>query len=372
LIIVALVTIFFLLVRFGVTAINFLSRPYLPVSETVHTEKISILIPARNEAATLPQLLQSLRNQSYQNYELLILDDHSTDNTRRIAEAFAADDERCRIISGEPLPEGWLGKNWACHQLAGQANGDFFMFLDADVSVHSHLINSALSLAKAQKLTLLSVFPDQIMLTWGEKLIVPIMHLLLLSLLPLHWVKNLRFPGFAAANGQMMFFNAADYLRHGFHQQVRHLIAEDIRIMYHVKKAGLQGSVLLANRLIMCRMYTNLQEGIRGFSKNFVAGFGNSIIGSLFFAGLISVGYISLFTEEFQEFSGTFIDLPALLPAALCLIFSIRLMISHMSHQPGWQNLYLHPWQMLVLTAIIFQSIFQKITHTNQWKGRRI
>ncbi|MEO6149940.1 MAG: glycosyltransferase, partial [Mucilaginibacter sp.] len=103
------VTLFFIVLRFAVTLFNFMSNPKLPHIAHQHRNKVSILIPARNEENDIITLLQSILQQNYQNYEVLILDDNSTDGTYRVCSDFADAHPQFKVIKGEALPAGWLG-----------------------------------------------------------------------------------------------------------------------------------------------------------------------------------------------------------------------------------------------------------------------
>jgi chlorobactene glucosyltransferase len=105
-----------------------------------------VLVPARDEADVIGETISRLLSQNYPRFEVIVLDDRSTDGTREQARQAAAGDSRFRVISGEPLPNGWLGKNWACHQLAGQAKGEILIFTDADVRWKSEALSAVIHL----------------------------------------------------------------------------------------------------------------------------------------------------------------------------------------------------------------------------------
>ena len=203
-IIVISIVFFFIILRFTVTLFNFLSNPKLHRVAKHYTDRVSILIPARDEGENILTLLQSIHAQDYHNYEVIILDDNSSDDTYRLCADFAEQHSKFKVIKGDSLPADWLGKNYACYQMAQQAKGDFFLFLDADEKVHHGLINSAIHRMYLRKLTLLSLFANQEMQTPGEKLVVPLMHYILLNLLPLQLVYLVKHPSVAAASGQFM------------------------------------------------------------------------------------------------------------------------------------------------------------------------
>jgi len=353
---------FFLILRFVVSLFNFLSDPKLRRTAIHHQHLVSILIPARDEEDNIIPLLQSIADQDYRDYEVIILDDGSSDHTYQRCANFAAKHDGFRVIKGQPLPPDWLGKNYACYQLAQQAKGEYFLFLDADEKVEPGLINSALHRMQLRKLALLSLFTNQEMRSTGEQLVVPLMHYILLNLLPLQLVYLVKNQAVAAASGQFMLFNAEVYRANQWHAQVRGKVVEDVEIMRAVKAGGHNGEALLANNLISCRMYENYGEAVQGFSKNFLAAFNYNIFAFIIYLLLLTGGPLIVI-----------MTLNSNLIVFMCgLILLTRIMISLLSGQNVLRNLILHPLQMLSLTAIGFLSVQQYLTKTTVWKGRKV
>ncbi|RZK20831.1 MAG: glycosyltransferase [Pedobacter sp.] len=352
----------FLVIRFSVTVFNFLSNPKLPRTVKHYQDKVSILIPARNEEENIIYLLESIKNHDYSNYEVIVLDDDSTDNTYDLVAQFSKDNQKFRVVKGKPLPADWLGKNYACHQLAALADGKYFLFVDADESIKKGLINSLIDRTEIGGLALLSVFTNQVMISIGEKLTVPLMHFILLNLLPLRLVRYAKNPAFAAASGQCMFFNAKKYRENQWHEQVKYQVVEDVEIIKLVKHKEYNAEALLGNSLIYCRMYKSMTESLNGFSKNLLAGFGNNILILLFYLLLVIVGPVILILN----FNADLLVLP------ITLIVLSRMMISYLSGQNVLINLILHPLQMLFFLVISFISIQKHIFKKGTWKGRTI
>ncbi len=353
----------FLLLQVAVTVYNFISKPLLKKKQQDHSSAfVSVLIPARNEERNIGNLLSALSLQQYDDFEIIVLDDNSNDHTAEIVIEQSNHNNRIRLIKGTTLSQHWLGKNWACHQLALEAKGDYFLFLDADVNPHPNLIASLIGEAAEKKLTLLSVFPDQQMETIGESCVVPLMNYILLSLLPLKFIFSKGNVSFSAANGQCMFFNARDYRENLFHQQVKEKVAEDIEIMKIVKTKSRAGETLLANGLISCRMYSSGNEAILGFRKNILSIFGNSIFFLLTFLLLSVFAYIPIIM---------FATAPVIL-LMLCGVLLIRILISVISNQSSFKNIILHPLQMLMLVFISVLALISKSNKNATWKGRRI
>ncbi|MDF2433396.1 MAG: hypothetical protein JWP44_3027, partial [Mucilaginibacter sp.] len=275
--IVISVTLFFIVLRFSVTVFNFVSNPKLTRVAKSYNDLVSILIPARNEAGNISLLLTSIHQQDYKNYEVIIYDDNSTDRTYEICSAFADSHPFFSVIKGGKLPGEWLGKNYACHQLAKKAKGSYLLFLDADDVVHKNLINSAVHRMRINKLGLLSLFTNQVMQTFGEKVTVPLLHFLLLNLLPVRLVFLTKSAAVATACGQFMLFDAPIYRENNWHELAKDKVVEDAEIMRLVKASSYNGEVLLANGMISCRMYKNYKDAVNGFSKNALAAFNYSV-----------------------------------------------------------------------------------------------
>ncbi|MFA6944788.1 MAG: glycosyltransferase family 2 protein [Pedobacter sp.] len=353
---------FFLILRFTVTLFNFISNPKLTNSGKQYSDFISILIPARDEEQNIINLLSSIADQDYQNYEVIVLDDHSADNTLELCRSYCETNQRFKIVQGKELPKDWLGKNYACSQLAELAKGKYLIFLDADEIIADGLINNAIHRMILNKLALLSIFTNQIIATWGERLVVPLMHFLLLNLLPLRLVRMSRNPSFSAASGQFMMFDADNYRANQWHEQVKKQVVEDIEIMKLIKGSGYNGEALLANGFIYCRMYRSFTEAVEGFSKNFLAGFNYNVLGLFSYLFLVVLGPFAI-----AYFLST-----ELVLFALTLIILSRIMISLLAGQSVWQNLFLHPVQLLFMVFISVLSVKKHFTKTILWKGRTI
>jgi glycosyltransferase involved in cell wall biosynthesis len=356
------IVFFFLIIRFAITLFNFISNPKLPASPLRHSDLVSVLIPARNEEDCIIALLTSIKNQNYSNIEVLVLDDNSSDDTLQLCEAFCEKDSRFKVIKGQKLENGWLGKNFACHQLGSKAKGRYLLFLDADEIIYDGLINSAVHRMRQGKLTLLSLFTNQIMLSVGERLVVPLMHFLLLNSLPLRLVRLSDNPTLSAASGQFMLFDSASYHAHQWHAQVKDKVVEDVEIMKLVKAYQYKGESLLSNGYIQCRMYKGFSDAVNGFSKNLLAGFSYNIAGLVCYLLLVMVGPI--FIALYLNYS--------LLFFAITLIILTRIMISLSSGQNVFLNVLLHPFQMMSLVLISIVSIKKYLAKKTNWKGRII
>ncbi len=235
--------------------------------EAPSAPKVSVLIPARNEEQRIAPCVRSLCRQQYPNYEVLVLDDESTDGTAAVLEQLQAEfPERLRVIRGAPLPKGWVGKSWACHQLAQQAQGEWLFFTDAD-TVHTPLCLASVMAAREQYgWRFLTVMPDEELGTLSEQLIIPLLAVFYFGYVPDRWRRL--FPRFNAAGGQALLIEGTLYWQLGGHAAVRSELAEDLALGQ--RAAALLGSAPVAEgtQLLRCRMYTSAAEVIAGFSKN--------------------------------------------------------------------------------------------------------
>ncbi|MCX7669869.1 MAG: glycosyltransferase family 2 protein, partial [Anaerolineae bacterium] len=249
--------------------------PQLPASSF---RSVSILIPARNEAAVIGETVRRMLAQTYPRFELIVLDDGSTDGTAEVARAAAAGDARLRVIAGEALPSGWAGKNWACHQLAQAAQGDWLLFTDADTVWAPGALAAVVAEAERTRADLLTVWPTQITVTWAERLVVPLMALVVIGYLPVFMVHYTPWSPFAAANGQCLLFRRRAYEAIGGHAALKGDVLEDVKFARRIKAHRLRLRMADGNGLVSCRMYTDW-PGVRdGYAKNILSGYGGSLL----------------------------------------------------------------------------------------------
>jgi len=352
----------FTMIQLLVAATNLILSPALHRYDFQGIPLISVLIPARNEEKNIGILLTDLVIQPYTNIEIIVFDDQSDDRTVEIVRAFETTDSRIKLVRSDGLPKGWLGKNYACHSLSSHAIGAYLLFLDADVRVSDDILQNAVGYAEKHHLGLLSIFPEQITITSGEKMTVPIMNYILLSLLPLYLVQWSPFRSLAAANGQFMLFNALIYSRYKPHEHVRNSKVEDIEIARFLKAERIPISCITGCESIRCRMYSGFIEAVNGFSKNIIAFFGNSYLLAVMFWLITTFGFIPVLIS----FSVNF------LVVYIVMLLMIRLFVSIASHQRIWDSfLYCIP-QQLVMGGVIFRAFLSKHFFHYQWKGRSI
>lgn len=196
---------------------------------------LSVLIPAQNEEANIQPCVRSLLTQEYPDFEISVLNDNSTDGTGRELAALAAQSDLVRILRGKPLPPDWLGKHWACHQLAQAAKGELLLFTDADTRHHPLALRDAVAALLAEEADLLTALPQQEVVSWAEQLIVPVLPWSIFSFLPIGLAHRLRWPALSAAAGQLMLFRRQAYEQVGGHSGVRQHGTDDLALARKIK-----------------------------------------------------------------------------------------------------------------------------------------
>jgi chlorobactene glucosyltransferase len=352
-----------ILLIFSLTlAMNLLLFPRLKAQKAKNLPFVSILIPARNEASIIELTIRNILSQTFSNFELIILDDNSEDNTAEIVSGFL--DPRLKLLNGESLPENWIGKPWACWQLAQAAKGEFLIFTDADVQWQAPALESIVAELEASQVAMLTVWPSQITKTWPERLTVPLIALVILAYLPIVMVHHSPFSLFAAANGQCMAWKREVYFRLTGHQLVAKNVLDDVRMARAAKAAGFRIRSLDGNQQIATRMYQDWTTVRDGFAKNILAGYGNVpalLAATVLHIVVFLVPYLLLFTPEYQ------------LWAAMLILMgiSLRAVSAWFSHQRVLDSLFM-PISVLLMTVIALQSIYWHFTGTAVWKGRKL
>ncbi len=250
----------------GMAAINLvLFRP--PPAPAAKRPAVSLLIPARDEAEAIGATLDAALASEGVTLEVLVLDDGSTDATAEVVRARMAVEPRLRLIDGPPLPKGWIGKQHACHVLAGEAAHETLVFLDADVVLAPDAL-ARFAQALAGGLDLASGFPREETRTLAETLVVPLIHVLLIGYLPLGAARRRPDAGFAAGCGQLMAVRRTSYARAGGHAAIRLMRHDGLMLPRAFRRAGCATDLFDATGLARCRMYAGAAQVWHGFSKN--------------------------------------------------------------------------------------------------------
>jgi hypothetical protein len=335
-----------------------LRRPPMPAPPA--SLKVSVLIPVRDEEKHVIACLAAvLAQRGLPHLEVIVLDDGSRDRTRQLVAAI--EDPRLRLLTGTEPPAGWLGKPWACQQLAEAAAGDVLVFLDADVTLASAGV--AATVAMLRDFDLVSPYPQQQVGSFPERLIQPMLQWTWLTFLPLRLAETSPRPSLAAANGQLIAVRRAAYVRAGGHAAVRGEVIEDVALLRAVKRSGGRGTVVDGTAVATCRMYDGARALADGYAKSLWSAFG-SPAGATAVMGSLVVLYV--------------------LPPAAALRGSRAGIVGYAAGVAGrvvsarrtggrvWPDAFLHPVSVLVLAGLTARSVQGKRRGTLTWKGRSL
>ncbi|MFW5709180.1 MAG: glycosyltransferase [Chloroflexota bacterium] len=352
------------------TLLNVVMLPHLRTNHgatAAYQPLVSILIPARNEASVISKTIQHLLAQDYTNFELLLLDDSSEDDTVEVAKKAAGGDNRFTVIPGEPLPTGWMGKNWACHQLQRHATGDILIFTDADVIWAAQALRALVQHMQKTRADLVTVWPTQHTDTWGERLVVPLMAMVVVGYLPVIGTHYIPLSAFGAANGQCMAWRRNAYDQVGGHQAVSDNVLEDVTLARMVKANALRLRMADGGNLIRCRMYDGWPAVRDGFAKNILAGYGNSI--PLLMIATVFHWLLFIYPWAWLIFGG--IEPHPMGPLSLIAMGILIRGLTAAYSQQRVPDALLLPISVILMTRIAMQSIYWQVRHGGpQWKGR--
>ena len=351
----------FALVCAAVPAILFLRnlRLFHPPSGRDTSPEVSILIPARDEEANIAAAIESALCNA--GAEVLVLDDGSTDRTYQIAAEIAASEPRVRVLRGEPLPDGWLGKNFACAQLAAAASNPLLLFVDADVRLAPDATAALAHALRASGAELISGVPRQEVRTFSEQLLIPLIHFVLLGFLPLSRMRRSSHPAYATGCGQLMMVDRTAYETAGGHRAIRASVHDGLTLPKAFRLAGCRTDLVDVTRLASCRMYQRDGDVWRGLSKNTHEGLGAPArivpFTVLLIAGQV-LPFALLATGMWQAYVGVAL---ALLPRALALRKFAQPLL----------GMLLHPIAVLALLGIQWAGLIRFISGSPMaWKGR--
>ncbi|MDJ0655508.1 MAG: glycosyltransferase [Xanthomonadales bacterium] len=344
----------------------FYRRPRTPAGLSI--EKVSILIPARNEQDNIEQAIMAALNSKGVDVEVVVLDDGSTDDTAAIVQRLAADDSRVRLIQGKPLPAGWMGKNFACAQLAQAATGHWLLFQDADVHLSQDAVSRLAGHAQNRDIDLLSGVPQQITHSLGERLIIPLINLVLLGYLPMIGVRLTRHPMFAAGVGQFVLARREAYLDVGGHGAIRSQIQDGVALPRAFRGKGYFSDLADLTGLVFCRMYQDFSQVWQGFAKNAHEGMGSP--------GAIGVWTTLLLGGHVLPWVGAAVSALLGRPEtglflAAGLLSLVARAISALRFRQNLSGVLLHPVGMLLIVMIQWYGLFRfKSRNPIAWKGR--
>ncbi|RIW39107.1 glycosyltransferase [Bacillus salacetis] len=334
-------------------------------------EKVSILVPLRNEEKNAEVLVRNLKGLTHPSLEIVLLDDNSTDGTKELLYEAVGGDERFEILEGRPLPGGWSGKVHACWQLSQRATGDYLLFLDADVKLQPGTVQQGLRFLKSKKAGMITGFPKFPVTSLLERWLVPLQQFFVVFHLPIWAANHTTREEFTAAHGAFLFFSREAYEASGGHEGIRDSIVDDVHITRKVKAAGKRVVLCNVTDYVTCKMYSRNKEVWEGFTKNLFPGLNRSVP----FVLMISLFYLIFYVFPlplaiYGLWNGFLEDWN--------LLFFLPLVLTVL--QKMWVNFVIKQRLMLALwmpaasgafIALIFNSMMYGLRNKGySWKGR--
>jgi glycosyltransferase involved in cell wall biosynthesis len=341
--------------------------------------RAAVCIPARNEKANIEACVRSVLASREVDVRAYVYDDESTDGTGEIVARLAAEDARVVVVPRRPLPPGWNGKQHACFRMAEHGLGydpalEWFLFTDADVRLEPDAVARALGFALRSKSSLVSTVPREITGTIGEMLLVPLIHFVLMSYLPIGRMRSTLDPAASAACGQFILVSRAAYRAAGTgadygHAGFKESMHDGVKFPRAVRRAGLRTDLYDGTESVSCRMYRGFGETWRGFAKNAFEGLGS--LGLLVFITVYhALGQVLPWIVVALAALGAQWSLGASLAAAAvaCALLGRALLAARF--RQSWWNIPLHLASIVALSAVQWRSLWLHRTGKRSWKGR--
>lgn len=355
---------------------------YQPTAEMPADAKlpgVSVLIPARNESGNIQAAVESALKNPNESMEVIVLDDHSTDDTAAIVNSIALNDSRVRLEQAPPLPKGWCGKQHACHHLAGLAKFPYLVFVDADVRLAPGALNRMIHFIESNQasdsrlnangykgpVALASGVPFQQTGSFLERLLIPMIHFLLMAYLPMRGMRRSLGLSMAAGCGQLFIAKADAYRKVGGHRMIKESLHDGVKLPRAFRQAGFMTGLFDATDLARVRMYHGAKETWQGLGKNAVEGLGSprliGIMSTLLVLGQIAPWLLLPFTSG--------------LPFAMAAIAAVLSLIPRIGGMRQFNQsiagALLHPLGILLLLVIQWQAFFRWMFGiSSSWKGR--
>lgn len=326
---------------------------------TVGDQLAGVLVPLRNEAENIKDLIATL-SQQVGDFHFYLLDDNSEDLTYELLKQYTAGDSRFRVIKGAPLQEGWIGKTWALQQLFDQSNEEFIVSIDADVRLTPDAIARSVSTLKSTSLDFISPYPRQIALSFGERMIQPLLQWSWLSTVPLRVAEKSSRPSMAIANGQFFVVRRIALKKINGYKAIKNAVIDDVFLARELIRSGFQGGVINGASIAQCRMYATWSLIKSGYGKSLNKAFGG-VIGASFVALFLFLTSILPFVVSlFGSFYGWL--------GYVLIVFSR--MLSAIKTQGRIVDSFLHPISAALLIYLIIHSF--KVRSSITWKGRTV
>lgn len=344
--------------------------------------KVAVLIPARNEEEGIAACLESVLASSGVELELLVVDDGSTDRTAAVVMNLAVQHPELRLLTSAPLPMGWNGKQHACWQAAVAAASPVLCLLDADVRLQPDALARTAGVLLREHVALVSGFPREFTGTWLEKLLIPLIHFVLMGLLPMRLQRTTTKPGLAAGCGQFLMVEREAYFHTGGHSAIRQTMHDGLLLPRLFRQHGYSTRLADLTTLASCRMYRSARTTWNGLAKNATEGFAAParIAPMTLFFVLGQVLPLFLLWTAWQR---TIVIIPFLGPsyrinmqpvwvASLAVLFSyLPRVINAFRYRQSWIGALLHPVGVGVFLLLQWYALLRKLLgRPASWKSR--
>jgi chlorobactene glucosyltransferase len=356
---------FFLTASFNIIEMKLITvKPRL-----ITGEMVSVLVPARNEEENIERCITSLLNQTYQNYEILVLDDNSNDGTWRILEKLEKENSRVRIFKGKPLPPDWYGKPFALQQLNEYARGSILLFTDADTVHTDTSLSWAVTNMEKTKADFLSGYVGQKLLSFGEIITVPIMFFMTGFVIPMYLNRFIKLGYFSAAVGQYIVMKAQVFKDIEGYANIRKKTTEDVYLSRHVKELGYKTEFLDMGDQVKCRMYKGYAAGIQGIGKNIFDFLGKKTALLMLVAFAILIFFVLPFPLMFFLIAAHSPFLHYCI--AVNILFTATWLVMFLGRRINWLYTVFWPIMYINLIIMVLWSWFRTVSGKGfVWKGR--
>jgi glycosyltransferase involved in cell wall biosynthesis len=330
--------------------------------------RISVLIPARNEEDDIEHAVRCALAALPEDGEVVVADDHSSDQTPQILAALCAENPRLRVIQPPTLPQGWVGKPHACHRLSQAAKGDLLVFVDADVRLAPDGLARISSLKREYRADVVTAYPREITGTFAEHHLMPLLALTYTSWLPLALVWASPNPRMLAANGQVLAVSRSAYTAIGGFAAVRHSVVDDMAFCRLAKTTGRRVLFADGQDLARCRMYSSGGALWNGFTKNLYEGLGErpAVLGLVL--GLYAWAFIAPWIGAVLGLVGVQALLVPSLVGVAANVAQRALLATSRGHR--WSGLLTHPLAVATLMVLAIDSARRTTRGGVNWAGR--
>jgi chlorobactene glucosyltransferase len=344
-------------------------RSHTAAPECAGGPMVSVLVPMRNEEGNIMNCIGSLLNQDYGNYEILVIDDNSTDGTLAVLRRMARENRRLRIFSGAPLPEDWYGKPFALQQLAAEARGEIIIFTDADTVHQSTSISWTVTNMNNSGSDFISGYIGQKFGSLGELVTVPLMYFLTGFLIPLFMNRHVEHGFFSSAVGQYIAIKRTVFEQIGGFQAIRKKTSEDMYLARYVKKRGYKTMFLDLGDQVRCRMYRGYRAAVEGIGKNIFDVLGkNTLLLFLIFVAVFFFLFLPFPLLFYTAYTG---DIHGGTMFLVNLLYTSTWVILFLDRRIPWYCALLWPLMFLNLLYMACWSWFRTVSGQGfTWKGR--